>query len=945
MTKWFCFYQKQEKENKWTAALSDSRDKIIREIQPQLITVLDVDNSFDDDILPEDKFKFHYRGPFYMDFDSDDVSKSIKHFNEMLDKLEAPEDQDGFGLDLQQLELYATGGRGFHILFHHKLFHAGQPPARGTPMLPMIYKEMAYQMIVETLDLNIYSCGRGRQFRVANVKRANGRYKVPLTVAEARAMTPELYEKLCAEPRFIQTPEKAPQYNDRLGYLYASCETKTSDSIKTLKSKKSDTKLLEKFKGKVPTTLATVMKGEKLAENAGFHKIAMQLAIAAVAMGITLAEFLEQCEGLIASYDRGDSQRYNTPQKRREFLSQMYYYMDSNPNYSFKIGGIVSIMEKGVDVSDLDSGGEVEPSDEPEEEGIPNSITKGLRITPSGIFRKTEDGMQKVSELGMENPSQLLDIITGAVHGYEVDVYVNGEQKKRSVITMDQFSSRTKFLTFSMPAGGCNIDLPDTQIGAVADIMRHRTDKSGQKVYIVQREGLDVIATPGGGYDVIWADQYGVESLQGIPYRLTGSFTSQPQYKTDLRYAPDLVDTPETREFFIRLFNINSKAVVAKFFGFFVSCFISQHIRFLFREYPFLQVWGQAGSGKSQTTKLFCQMHYYQVAPRFTSAIDSTKFTLEEMMTASASIPFVLEEFKPREMHKTVLQKATNMMRTNYNNDDISKGAVERSTGASELKLTNNSNKAPMVVLSESQYIQSAAEERYIGVAMSKGGKQGKRDDFEHCSDHRTILSSYGRLCMEAARGVPMEDIRRLVRGYTKQIRQELGDRADDSDRVIHNLAVLFTGLEFGRRVMALVFGTTFDAVFGELRASVRDNLEASVPKVMSEICKVLSAIAHLSRYGDDERYKVVPGEDYVKASGAVFIRSKNCFQKYQRNSRILGNELLFDNYETFRSALLSYAGVLDSKCIGNPLKDSPNTDVFMLDENKLTFDEVEKFR
>jgi len=45
---------------------------------------------------------------------------------------------------------------------------------------------MAYKLYVDTLDLRVYSAKRGRMWRTPNVQRENGKYKVPISLGEAR---------------------------------------------------------------------------------------------------------------------------------------------------------------------------------------------------------------------------------------------------------------------------------------------------------------------------------------------------------------------------------------------------------------------------------------------------------------------------------------------------------------------------------------------------------------------------------------------------------------------------------------------------------------------------------------------------------------------------------------------------------------------------------------
>lgn len=189
-------------------------------------------------------------------------------------------------VDLSMLHLYATGGRGFHIEVPWELF-IPKPPKNGVQRLPAIYKEIAFELFVDTLDMRVYSGRKGRMWRTPNVARENGKFKVPVTVDESLAMSPADYGLLCSTQREAP-PITPPQLCQRLAVLYAKASGKIDSAAKRKKSAKKDFELLAKFKGQFPPSLAKVLAGEGTAENVGFHQIALQIAITANAPVFTL---------------------------------------------------------------------------------------------------------------------------------------------------------------------------------------------------------------------------------------------------------------------------------------------------------------------------------------------------------------------------------------------------------------------------------------------------------------------------------------------------------------------------------------------------------------------------------------------------------------------------------------------------------------------------------
>ena len=209
----YLFYQ-MEGKSKWIPALATERENIAKTRKPALVSVLDVDNSFDTDLTGDEIRALRYSGSFYADFDAEDIEEATEQFKVFLLKLKA------MNVDLDMLRLYATGKKGYHIEVPAQMF-MGKVPVAGVLHLPHIYREMAYGLFVDTLDMNVYSTKRGRQWRCPNVKRAdNGKYKVQISAEEALAMTPETYSEVCNSPRNA-LPIEPPSLNADLGLLYA----------------------------------------------------------------------------------------------------------------------------------------------------------------------------------------------------------------------------------------------------------------------------------------------------------------------------------------------------------------------------------------------------------------------------------------------------------------------------------------------------------------------------------------------------------------------------------------------------------------------------------------------------------------------------------------------------------------------------------------------------
>ena len=935
---WYAFWQQEGGEDRWELMLAEQRERIIKDRTPAFTTILDVDNDFKGQMTQEEIQKVHYRGPLYFDFDSSSIEEVIPKFKKFLLRL-----RDEFQFDLEQAQLFATGGKGFHCVIPMQCF-IPKVPVKGVMALPYIYKEMALEVFVDTLDLRVYTAKRGRQFRTANVKRTNGKYKVPIQVKEALEMTVEMYEEFVSAPR-PATATNAPELNPQLALLYSTSHDKVDKASKNRKKSKLDTNLLKRFGKDVPPSILSAMSGENLADGVGFQKIAMQLSLAAHALGKTEEQFLSLCDGLCENHV-SDGTRYNTPSKRRNELSRMFQYLQDNPCYDFSIGGIKALLHPDTQTTDLDNGN-VDLGDEDEdEEELEHAISQGIRVSPNGIFKKTEAGLVRVSALGMSAPCHLIDVATDESKGYEVDIYVNGRKKGRKWLEMSHFMSRNRFLQFSLATGGVNMNATDQQVGAIADILLSRAVKNNRVVYTTSREGVDYVMLPDGRSDVIWADNSKVISKLGVNYRLVGKLSDSGEYRTDLMNAPAFEVNETSKEFFRKLFNINRPDVIGKLLGWYSACFFSQLLRHQFNKFPLMQVFGPAGSGKTDMNQLFANLHYYEKQPKLVSAMNQTPFVMDAYASGSGSIPLILDEFKPREMRRDRLDKAKSIIRDNYNGAEAGRGQISDSSGQSKLSLNSAENKAPIVFLGEALESQTAILERCVMVNVNKEGKRGHYNDFLFCQNHRTILGQLGKLCVERTLEMDVTGLRNVVTKYVASIQEAVGDRSGDSSRPIYNMAVVLTGLEFTRRIIEELFDGEFDDDFKRMREGIIGRTDSLVPRVMSEVSKVLDTMAHMSRAEDDERTKLLIGKDYVVDGSVLYIRLKNAYAKYLRYRRTTGEEALFDSTEAFIAAMSNYGGVVDTQGIDcEILKDAATTVVYGLSLEHLAGEGVGEFR
>lgn len=934
----FFYFQQKGGEDLWQEALAEQRDHIVSNKKPRYVTVLDVSHLIDDSTTKEEILALKYKGPLYFDWDSKDIDDCIMRVQRFIKKLEELE------VNLKSVRFYASGGKGFHCEIPQCIFMA-KPPAKGTQSLPAIYKEIAYSLYTDTMDLRVYSARKGRMWRTANVERENGRYKVQVTAAEIKDMTEESYVEITSKPRNDIKVAEA-EFNHGLSVIYAKAEQKIIAANKRRASTQKDVEALRKFKGAFPETVTKIMNGEALAEGAGFNKIAMQLGITANGLGRSEEDYIALCAGLIEKHN-SDGVRYNTPKKREEELRRMYEYTQDNVCYSYSAGALKSLLAPGEAAPDLDGVTEAHGKIEEEDEDVDESLYAGVFLTDKGAYKKTEDGIVQICDLTFANIDLLVDAVDQQVSGFEADVSFKHRTKNRKRLDMDMFMSKGKLVPFVMQNMGAFTG-SDSQVNSMAARMRNSAIKNGGVTHTINKEGLDIIrrGTPEGIVtDVVWAatDRVIIAHDKGdVRYVYASKMNQGAIFKSDLMNSPDLKGTEEEAKVIEALLNLNEPYVIGNLLGWMTSCFHRQLYHSFYNQFPIAQVVGQAGSGKSSTVHALMHLFYYTVAPNITSAMSNSKFGIDSQLQNSASIPCVLEEYKPSQFSVAKRGELLTMFREAYNSTTFTKGG---GNGNGNWNAINQySYSAPVLFICESMETETAVLERAVTTSLNKSGISGRGKNMQYVRDHREVLSALGKTIVMATFDTDFNVFREEFEKVSDSIRGEA--YKGGNDRVLFNMSVVVTGLQFMAGIVNAIYGKRFDDKFAQLLAAVRDTTSHAALVVMSEAAKVMSILSFMTHTENAQsEYGLDHGTDYWQDDKTLDLKIRNCYIKYTAWCHRKAQSPLYANEDAFAHGLSGFAATIDRAVPNSPLKDSALTKVFKFDKSKLEEEKVEAFR
>lgn len=965
----FFWFQRTGGEEAWREATSEHRARVLAEIRPAFVTVLDAS------VIPETGWsreqydEVKYSGPFYIDWDAETIDDAIKSFHVTLAKLQEME------LDLDSVRMYATGGRGFHLEIPEQVFMPKVAKA-GVNNLPGIYREMAMELFVENMDMRVYTGRRGRMWRVPGVKRDNGKYKVPLTQSQALAMTSELYDKLCAEPRAEPT-RSLPGPNFALTAMYVKCQDRVVKGVKNRGKTAKDKEILAQFKGEFPKSIQRIMTGEGIAQGVGFNRIAMQLAITAHAVGKSADDLVKGCEALIKNHQSDG--RYSSPRRRRQALIEMWHYTNESDAYSYSRGGIRSIVVPDFPTGDLDGPssanavGYVPEDIEDTDDGLTDegreeidhaasALLEGVSIYRTGVFKRTADGPRPLSNVAFIKPAITIDTDDGMMLGIESDIMTDGQPCGRHLIPAKTFQSKANLNAFCSGRGGI-FSGTDNQASVLGLLLQRSAKKGNRMIYAVRREGLDLIQNPLDrskvDLDAVWVGPERVLThREGIAYKYSPLVGNTPVFNNDLHCVTQaLTDTPDTRQVIGSLLEMNSKATVAQLLGWFVSCFHKQYYQRGFEQFPLLHPNGPAGSGKTMTVNLLGRLFHNTSHPKNMSAGQGTLLPFKHAWSSSASIPLIIDEYKPAELRQDRVDFLLQSFRLAYNQASTATGGVNRGAAESSFRdITEYAFSAPTVFLGEQQETQTAVAQRCVAVPISPEESREHTGGYEIAKAGAHVLPQLGRLLLSMTMGSKDKDGKWLIQPQTVQTRTDalkpiiksLRESMSYSvhDRQIFNLAVVLEGLNFLDDALGMVFGDTFSAQLDSLKQTVHDNKENMQATVMGEAAKVINDMALISRTEPEEsEYALREGYEYIVTDDHVEILLREAFIKYFAWNKRKGFSPLYPTPESFITAMTKFPPVVDKLCLSSPLRKGAQAKIFRFSTKKLTSEGVEGFR
>lgn len=262
-----------------------------------------------------------YFAPLYMDFDGNDFSEALDDARACIKYFETE-----FGYPTEMMRISPTGGRGIHLEFPAVTFGS----ENGDPNLIYIYKTIIETLPYKTLDRLIYNQRKGRMWRLSNLQRSNGRYKVPVTVQELMNMPSDELWALTEKPRYdfpYNSPDDFPVCED-LKFLFEMKRHEYYEKTLSRTDQVGETDLKRFFIEELPACILAVLNTSELSNSDGtnFNQTALTLARFYSGADFSESNLLEDAEEF-CSTNFTDSAHYPDLKTKLEHLQSLFRYI------------------------------------------------------------------------------------------------------------------------------------------------------------------------------------------------------------------------------------------------------------------------------------------------------------------------------------------------------------------------------------------------------------------------------------------------------------------------------------------------------------------------------------------------------------------------------------------------------------------------------------------
>lgn len=883
-----------EKKSGWQPCPDDSkfRDQLA---EVPMTTILSVGQMIEDAQNDEDfdTKTLRYRGPLYFDIDSQDITASIQSTIELCVNLMAE------GVQKRDLQIWATGKKGFHVLIDQQVF--GQGKLKCFIALPWIYREMAQALFVENLDMVVYSGGRGRMWRTPNIERENGKFKVPLTFDELEQLTADKYDKLCSAPREMEYKFSGMTAlnltilfdKSRQSVLHQIAEFHGHETI--------DQELLDEFSAEDGCIQRLITEGDKEGQN--FNQAAMQLA-AFIKVKFKLEDregedgWMQLARTMAHNVTSGS---YKSEADRLRHVKGAVFRAFKDPNFVFSRRALFKVIRPCGDciICKTQDGESVEMGE-----------LDFIEARPTGYWAMFKAGDKQLTTFTLE-PITFYTAETeesGKLRtGVSVKVHwLNREGHPCShthMIADDAWNSRSGLIRAMNGIGNCAIYANDAEIQRLRHSIFRDIDMIGE---------IQEVKSCGFHWHRIGSTKNLVYVEPAFSVTTSSEVNTHKLVVDNIQAPPTLFAThgvengdEEMGDVIRALCKINDPHVVAQVLGWTVACFLKQQIITKLNQFPLLNLYGNAGSGKSKTAHLFAFLHGcdYEMRDSPLDLETTTPYAITAMVASSTSVVRIIDEVNPSLVPRRVYDKFVGVAKAAWAGLEESKGTLssrpDRGAAVSKVKLSG-----PILYLSEQPPERPALRQRTVMVGMSQRQREvpGRESNFMYAFEMRHRLADLGKEMVAQALRTTQKPVHHIMAKYAPRVPTAVGTRAH------YSYTVVLTGLEWFQSVTeSLELGVTEEIqelIDGLLEWLCDEQENISKEKARSESDIVIEAMSTMAAQPASVADRLIPGLHYFRRGNELMVDTQLAFPAYAKFARSIGDRTVVANAGQLRTLL-----------------------------------------
>lgn len=827
----------------------------------------------------------HYRGPLYFDIDfpKDDRLRAIASAQTLVSKL------DALGVAPHQLAIYCSGGKGFHVIVDEKLFSTG----RALKDLPAVYREMALALHVDGMDFTVYRTGRGCSWRLANVERADGRYRVPITPEELAVMTPEMYAQWTQAPREQPPPPRPEDPVPGLEALFEQSKVRARTVVRS-KAPPVEAEELAPFAEDFLPCIKAVREGDRQTD-ATFNGLALQVAIfivrAGVEPGIQEALLTRFCE-------RQHSNQYPSAQTRASHVRGLVKYVAATDRYQFSCPAMRAVLGThpcaGCPLQASAAAGAQGEADR-----------SGIFVRDGGYWRAGETPVPLSNftlELHEQFPQETRPGRAKRMVAMEMELRVQGESLGTHLFNPGMWNSRTAFVKALEGFFKCAFKGSDRDVQSIkefvessefepGEIMRvaacgiHRTYCDDDPLWVYVEPGYSINSARVGG-------THCVDDQVMAPPRLAQAVLPDP----DSEESAQREAVAEVERALEALAQVNTPAVVGVLLGWFVAAHFRPHFMEVYRQFPLLNLWGASGTGKSSTAELFLWLsgNSEETLRQPVDASSTSRWAMTAYLSSSTSIVRPLEEFNKPKLSAPLYTTIEELLKASFNGSAATRGAVGRGANAASdinAHVTRLPINGPILYLSEQTTTTPALAQRTVQVQMTPAGLAQGREAYPEAKRRCRHLPGLAKLLMYVALIFKASEAAAYVEQNADSVPETMGDRPRYAYQVV------LAGLDLLEAALTLQGMTEFLPRLNELRMAVRALIhdqatELTHDKQRSEVDEVLedmALMAHLSEPSHGGIEWLSEGRHFHADSEYLYLDVQAAHAIYKRFKRLGG--------------------------------------------------------